>query len=851
MILLRLISLPYARKHLLRTLLTVAGIVLGIAVFVAMNIANLSVLGAFNRTVDRISGATQLQVSAGEAGFDEDILERVQAVKGVRVAVPVIEAVADTGIQGQGNLLILAVDMTGDRSLRDYDVDNSNEDAVEDPLVFLAQPDSLLITSQFASRNGIVSGAKLPMQTMDGLRQFIVRGIMKSGGLATAFGGNLAVMDIYAAQKVFGRGRKFDRVDLAVDETATVEQVRSELQKLLGPGFEVEPPSSRGKHFESLLHVYSMTINLSSWFALFIGMFIIYNSFSIAVTQRRGEIGILRALGATSGQIRTLFLGESAMLGVIGSATGIVVGIFAAKALTGQMSQMLEALFGVMGKPEEVTWTVGLLGSAMAIGIATSMIAALVPARNASRVDPVKALQKGRYQVIAAGESEVRKRLAFLSVAGAAASLIFSGNRAIFYSGYLLLISAALLLTPFLALWIARGLRLLLKLLRPVEGALAADSVIQAPRRTSATVAALMLSLAMVTGLAGMARASYSAIMQWMDTTLNPDLFVSTSGNLSTRSFRFPPSLGPELETVEGVETVQAVRSLKVTVGGTPIMLIAIPMASIAQRTPSRHVVAGDYAEMHRLAAQEKGVIISENLALLQKIPLGAMLALPTPSGILHTPVAGILRDYSGQQGTIFIDREVYIRHWKDDTVDLYRLYVRPGVNTEQLKERILTRFASQKRLFVLLNRDVRKYVLDITDQWFAMSYVQIAIAVLVAILGIVNTLTVSIADRRRELGVLRAVGGLRSQIRITIWLEALTIGAVGLIMGLGAGSIVLAYLLEMIRHDFSGMPLDYAFPWTVAAALIPVMLGSALIAAIGPGESAIRGPLVEALEYE
>src|SRR5262249_30761670 len=151
-ILLKLISWPYVRQHLPRWLLTIAGIVLGVAVFVGIHTANQSVLFAFHQTVDRIAGATQLQISAGETGFDENILERVQDVPEVRVAVPVIEAVVGSGVQGQGNLLILGVDMTGDRSLRDYDLESS-DDSIDDPLVFLAQPDSLMVTDTYARDN--------------------------------------------------------------------------------------------------------------------------------------------------------------------------------------------------------------------------------------------------------------------------------------------------------------------------------------------------------------------------------------------------------------------------------------------------------------------------------------------------------------------------------------------------------------------------------------------------------------------------------------------------------------------------------------------------------------------------
>ena len=285
--LLRLISWPYFRKHVLRTMLTTAGIVLGVAVFVGMHTANQSVLDAFSHTVDRIAGKTELQVTAGETGFGEDVLEHVQSASTVRVAVPVIEAVVDSKIQGQGNLLVLGVDMTGDRSLRDYDLESGDEAVVDDPLVFLAQPDSLIVSKEFAEKNGLTVDSKLPLGTVEGEKRFTVRGVMKSSGLTSAFGGNLAIMDVYAAQKMFGRGRTFDRIDLALRPGRTIAEAEAELAAMLGPGFRVEPPSGRGQQFEAMVAAYSMMVSISSLFALFIGMFIIYNSFAIAVTQRR------------------------------------------------------------------------------------------------------------------------------------------------------------------------------------------------------------------------------------------------------------------------------------------------------------------------------------------------------------------------------------------------------------------------------------------------------------------------------------------------------------------------------------------------------------------------------------
>src|SRR5580692_3998017 len=471
MILLKLISWPYVRRHLLRWMLTLAGIVLGVAVFVGMHTANQSVLYAFRQTVDRIAGSTQLQISAGETGFDENVLERVQDVPEVRVAVPVIEAVVGTGLQGQGNLLILGVDMTGDRSLRDYDLESSGtDDDIDDPLVFLAQPDSLMITDTYARENRLGLGAKVPMSTMDGQKLFTIRGIMKSGGLTSAFGGNLAVMDVYAAQKVFGRGRKFDRIDLAVREGANIGDVRNKLRALLGTGFQVQEPSARAQQFDSISRVYILTANVTSVFALFIGMFIIYNTFQIAVTQRRAEIGILRALGATRRQIRTLFLGESVVAGLFGSVLGLLAGIAIARGMTGYIGSLLGEIYGIAQKDDEISTNPVLMTFALVLGVITSVVAALIPARSAARVDPVQALQKGKYQQLSAGESRVRRISALAVAIAAMACLLLERYSIFYYVGDALAVFAALLLTPTFALLLARALRPVLRWLRPVEG---------------------------------------------------------------------------------------------------------------------------------------------------------------------------------------------------------------------------------------------------------------------------------------------------------------------------------------------------------------------------------------------
>ena len=214
--------------------------------------------------------------------------------------------------------------------------------------------------------------------------------------------------------------------------------------------------------------------------------------------------------------------------------------------------------------------------------------------------------------------------------------------------------------------------------------------------------------------------------------------------------------------------------------------------------------------------------------------------------------MVGIVRDFSDQQGSLLISRDVFIRFWHDDSVNVFRIYLKPGANEAAVRHenpRFLRLRAS--RLFVLTNRDLRNYVIRLTDQWFGLTYLQIAVAVLVAVLGIVNALTVSIIDRRREIGVLRAVGGLRRQIRHTVWMEAIGIGLIGLVLGLALGAVQLYYSVEIARRDLIGIDIGYAYPVATALALAPVILAAAFLAALAPAESAVRGSLVEALEYE
>ena len=622
MILFRLVSWPYVRKHAARSALTIAGIVLGVAVFVAMRAANESVLGSFQETLQQVAGATELQVTAGAAGFEEEVLDRVQATPEVAAAAPIIDAVAATGLAGQGNLLILGVDMTGDRSLRDYNLESGDDAVIDDPLVFLAQPDSLMVTAAFAERNHLSVNDKIALESVEGRKDFVVRGVLKSGGLSSAFGGNIAIMDIYAAQHVFGRGRRFDRIDIALTPGVPLERGIEALRTALGPGYEVQTPASRGQSFSSMLRIYRLMLRFSSVGALVIGMFIIYNAFAVAVSQRRKEIGILRALGATRRQIAWLFVGESLLGGLAGSALGVVAGYALSGVVAGRAGQFIERLVGVNQGAIHTQVDGWLVALAIAVGTTTSVAAAGWPARNAAAVDPVKALQKGLAELPRARTNRIRASVATVAAIAAAALILTTSSLSAFYAGYLSALIAALLFTPMLSVWLARALRPVLRAIRPVEGVLAVDSLLTAPRRTSATCAALMLAIALVVSLGGSAAATYRNITAYATEALNADFFVTASPTLTARDYRFPDTMTAELAALEGVREVQRMRQPRIQYGKGRLLVMSTDVAGVG-RTSRRTTIEGDADDMIRRTAAGEGLIGSENFATLNRARVG------------------------------------------------------------------------------------------------------------------------------------------------------------------------------------------------------------------------------------
>ena len=850
-VLLRQISIPEFRKHLLRYFLTVLGIVLGVAVFSGVRSANSSLRLALRNTIDQIAGKAVLQITAGQAGIPESAVDETRAVPGVKAAVPIIEAVVRTADASQGNIMILGVDMTGDRSMRNYDMEGDDE-TVSDPLVFLAQPDSLIISKEFAARNNLKEDDTIDLQTALGNKSFTVRGIMAPKGMAKAFGGNIGVMDIYSAQFVFSRGRSFDRIDVALAEGLKIDEVLPALQTRLGPGYKIEPPLRRGKQTESLMDAFSQGLFFSSVMALFVGLFLIFNSFSVSVTQRRTQIGILRALGVTRDQIRNLFLGEGLVLGFAGSLLGIAGGILLGRGMMLFMAALVEQIYGVRVFVDRLYLHPGWTLFSFLLGMGASVMGAYLPARAAALVDPALALQKGKFQIMSLGENRRRRwvGLLLLLLSIAAGNARWGEDLKVQLIIFTTLFISFTLLVPTLSHFLAGLLRRPMDWLFGMEGRLASDSLIQAPRRTSATVAALMFSLSFVISTASLSASVKTAMMKWVDFAINSDLFVSASESITARTFQFPAEMGDELKKVPGVRQVDSVRILIVDFENTAPMLVSIEMDQYLRRgTPLME--DGRVEDLLPGMQGKNGVLISNNLARLHRLKRGSHIYLDTPTGRHQFEVVGVQVDYSSDAGSLALDREVYKRLWKDDRVDTFDLMLEKGYDPQLVKQEIHKRFADQRNVLVMTNMDMRREIIRLTDQFWAFTYVQLMVAVLVAVLGIVNSLMVSITERKREIGILRGLGGERNRVRKTIFLEAVCIGMVGVILGIAGGATLGYYVVNTFGASINGWIFPYQFPGIMALALFPGVLFVSLLSAWFPSSLALKTPIVEALAYE
>ncbi len=594
-------------------------------------------------------------------------------------------------------------------------------------------------------------------------------------------------------------------------------------------------------------------ILITSYVALLVGIYIIFNSFTIAVNQRWKEIGILRAVGVEQGNVNRMFMFEALVMGVIGSLVGVAGGFALASLANRVMRGMVASVYGVVATAAPSKLHLDLAAVAFALGVATSLLGAWFPARGAASLDPARALQnfEARHREAAVGWQRIGSGVLLLAVSGALIAWAPMRGGLTIQFGYagLGLLGLTILL-PILVLSSARALRPLMNWAGGSEGALAVDAMIQSPRRCSATVGALMVGLMFVFSTASYIQSYRSMIDRWMNQVLTADLFVATSSMLRSTSYHFTEDLSRQIAALPGVQRVENVRFTAIPFRGDTAAVIAIEMDGFLIRSGTA-IEGADSRTVHDRLTRGEGMLVSKNFAARWGVKVGDKLSLESPNGTIERPILGFLDDYRSEKGTIFMDRALYKQYWMDDAVDFIDVDLNANVDQLIMKRDIEKLTAGSFHAFVYTNAEFKKWIASLVDQFFTLNYMQLVVAVLIAILGIVNTLLISVSERRREIGIVRAIGGLRSQVRTLVLLEAVAVSVVGVFVGALAGALNTLFMSHTISQMLVGYTAPFGFPWEFILLSLPVVVAISLAAGWWPARNAARMQVIEAIGYE
>ncbi len=858
--LIRHISIRRIRLQKVHTLMTVAGICLGVAAIVSIGIVNKSVLRSFEDSINRVTGRAALQVTGAASGFPEDLIERVQNVPGVEYAVPVIDTQGILVGAKERSLMILGVDVLQDSSIRDYKLSDENAD-IPDPLLFLARPDSILLTKELAAREGIAIDQTIQVQTVRGIRTFRVRGLLNPEGPAKVASGNIAIMDYPAAQMAFGKEGRIDRIDVSLLRGEDIESVRERIKKALPGGYSVVTPEGRTKQVEMLISRFQKNINLISFVAVFVGMYLIYNAVSITVVQRKKEIGILRALGTTRKQIISLFLGETFVMAIVGSGLGLAVGVFFARSAIGAVGQTVSELYLRTSISEiTVSWT--NLSVGFIIGLLSSLAAALFPALTSTRITPVSAIRSVPYSE--EGFLSGRKlRFAALTLVAVAAVLLalykgFAGSivlhsTAAMFSATILFLLGISLATPSVLMGFLSFFRRTVSPRVGAAGRLAGLNLEKNITRNAVAAAAIFYGISVFVSSSGIIYSTKQSVLDWIDSYVRGDIIVTSGHPIATtgaQNIPMPVEMWKEIENVPGVLSADPFRKIYIDYNGRRVLLLTLDIRRRMEYSPFK-IVQGKREDMLRLLPDQDYISVNESFASQEHIKPGDTIPIPTPVGPVSFKVATINVDYSSDSGSMLMDMYTYRRYWKEYLADSFSVRVKDRENVYAVRDEIVKRFGNDRELFVLPAREFKNEIRKVIDQGFAVNHAINIITMLIACLGIIVTLLASVLERTREIAILRSIGMLRRQVSAVVVIESMLLGIIGGMLGVGAGMIIGWMSLEGFLKGDYGASMEYHI---YTASIFWAMALSTVLAALAglyPASRAAKTNIVEALSYE
>jgi putative ABC transport system permease protein len=837
--------------HLARAALTAGGIACGVALVVAIEVINASTLGAFTEAIDDLAGTAALQVR-GRGAFPEAVADRLRDVPGVAHAVPILTDtffVVDGPAAGEA-LSVFAADVTDGHAIKTLHLVRSGDQVVDDPLSFLVDPASVILTDVFARRIAAHVGTTLRLRTTAGLRTFTVRGILPPGGVGRAFGGNLLLMDVLGAQAVLGREGLIDQVDIALAPGASVEQVAAAVRSVLPPGVEALPPARRGEQIERILASFRTLLSGISGLALLAAVFVVTSAVSTSVAARRQQIGLLRCVGAQRRHVLRLVLGEAVLLGAIGTAAGIPFGLLLARLLLDTVTESAELVFSVRLFTSALDVSPAAVSLGVLAGLGATLMAAWLPARAATAISPLAAVRT-------AAPAPVARRWPAPGVVPGAALVALAGFvlQIRHGSGWAGNVAAVATDVALVCLFMRFAGRLGAALGRVARarlgfaGRLAVDRLARIPDQLALAGGVLALGLGLMLMAGTLSRSFEESVLDFIRHQVRADLVIASTASTGWIEAPLPESIGDRLAAIPGVARVERLRLAEHDFRGQRVSIDSLDDSAFAPDRRGDFVFsAGDPTAALAAVRGGDAVLVSRNFARQFAVGVGDRLALDTPAGRYEPAIAGVVVDYVSPRGSIVMTRDVWTRWWGDHAVNRFHVTLAPGTDLEAVRRPIIASVGHDEGLKVLTQRELYAYHQDAVRRAFRFTHALEVLPLLVAALGLAEALLAVALDRRRELALLRAAGTTRRQIARSVVAEAAGVGLLGFVGGLAMG---LALSVLWVRVNFA-YQLGWDLDLHLALGSVPLAaLAAALVsvpAGLLPARHIARLPVLEAL---
>ena len=838
----RVLLLSQLREQPGRLAVTVLSIALGVALGAAVYLVNAAALNEFGLATKRLVGDADVVIRGPRDGFAEQLYEELARDPAVRAASPVLELEVALPAD-RDTLKVLGLDPFVAATLQPALIGDVQRRALD-----LFAPDAILLSNRAAGELNLRAGDRLRVLVGDGARDLRVIDVLPEGTYAQALG----IMDIASAQWLFGKIGRLNRVDLSLQPGVDAQAFRVALNRRLPPGTLAIAPQTERDRAATVTRAYRVNLNMLALVALWTGAFLVFSTQSLSALRRRRSFGLLRALGVTRRELELALLGEGALLGLVGSAVGIVLALACAAGL-------LRLLNGDLGNAQ-LHVAGAALGAAplsllvfTAIGTTIAAAGAWFPARVAARQAPARALKGGDEAPAAVVGKSWITGLALLLVGAVLARLPPLGGLPFFgYTAIAALLLGAVLLVPRLTVWLLR--------IAPRANRVVPDTALAQLRDNIAlstlSLASVIVSFSLMVAMAIMVYSFRVSFEDWLGKVLPADLQLREA--LGNDTAYWSPQDQQAAAALPGVARVEFRRT-------RPLLLDPRrPPVTLIVRGSSAHQVGEELP----LLQSFRGPIpddappawISEAVADLYGLAPGAGIDLPLGEHVRHFTVAGIWRDYARAFGAVVITRPAYIEATHDQDANEGSVWLKPGSDPARVESELRAALArgaaaagaSDAGAFeVLTSTALRERSLRIFDRAFAITYGIEAVAVIIGLMGVSFAASSTALARRAEFGMLRHIGMLRRQVVAMLASEGVLMSSLGVLYGLilgGALSLVLVYVVNRQSFNWS---IDFAVPLWQLGVLSVTLIAAAAFTAVWSGRSAMSQDAVRAVRED